>query len=716
MDDTADFLGLFSDHTTYQSFDDSNQNRRNLAKIYTGPLDKNIEKLTALNAQGAGIFFMVNEGDGNGRKNNNVQRITAFFIDMDGAPLSNLDDSPLKPHVLVESSPNKYHAYWVVSNAPLDAFGAVQKELAAKFESDPKVHDLARVMRIPGFQHMKDPGNPYTTEVIHVQNQPAFEYDNFVSTMIGKPIQTKTEEHKPALTGLIPEGSRNTTLFHRACELRAKGLSAADVKRIVVDQATLNGISETEANKIVHSACRYEDNTIHPLTELGNADRFVERYAHIIRYVDIKDRFIEWNDHYWAYITHSDAIDRMVTVVRSIRNEVTLTENEGIQKSIRTWAKKSQSHGVLSSSLKIAKSNNKLRIKPEQLDVSQKLFSAKNYTINLETGEYYEPRPRDLITQHSNVVADPSAECPTWEKTIIEMMDDDKELASFLQRFVGYTLYGGNLEQCIIFLHGDGSNGKSTFLKTLQNVFGGYAVTVDQSLFMKSGKLDSNAPRPDKLRLKGVKYVLCTEVDEDRKLDEGFVKAITGNDTIEARGLYAPDSIEFEPMLTPWVSMNDKPIIRGDGHAIWRRIILIPFERTFEDQSLDPHLPTKLITERPGILNWCVDGCLQYRKNGLQIPEKVKLATNEYRNEMDLLADWLDSSFESDANNRIPYAEFYESYANWCIVESQQAITKRTFYTKVTNRKGITKTRANGSRYVKGLRFREKPGLKLVGK
>lgn len=711
MDDTITFLGMFAERTTFQTFDDSKQNRPALAKIRTGTLAKHQDELKALNDQGAGVFFMVNEGDGNGRKANNVQRVTASFIDMDGTPLSSLDESPLKPHIIVESSPSKFHAYWIIKGAPLDTFSSIQKQLAAKFDSDPSVNDLPRVMRVPGFNHVKDPDNPFETEILALNTQPPFEYEDFITTMGVKatPDQTPTQK-KPLPTGMIPGHQRNTTLFHRACELRAKGLADADVHQIISTQGALNGKDQAEIDKIVKSACSYEDNRIYPLTELGNADRFVDRYSHIIRYVDVKDRFIEWNDNYWQVLTANTVTDRMTTLMRSIKNEVALTNNENIIRSIRAWAKKCQQVSTMNNSLRYLKSIGNMRVQPIEIDSNSKLFAGNNYTINLETGEYYKPRQEDLITQHSQIAIDPAAKCPVWEKTLLEIMDND-ELTSFMKRMIGYTLYGGNEAQCILFLHGYGSNGKSTFLKTMQHVFGQYATTVDQSLFMSGGRLDSNAPRPDKLRLKGIKYVLCTEVDENKKLDEGFVKVITGNDTIEARGLYQQDSDQFEPMLTPWVAMNNKPIIHGDGHAIWRRIILIPFERTFEDTDLDPRLSAKLKAELPGILNWCVEGCLEYLENGLQIPDQVKAATAAYRNEMDLLIDWLDDTFDmgKGKDDYVLYPELWTSYSIYCDMEQIKPVGKRTFYTKICNRKGLTKSQTTGgAKCVRGLRFKPK--------
>jgi len=140
---------------TFQTFDDSPQKRPALSKIRHGSLDQHAAELIRLNQAGAGIFVMVNRGDGTGRRAKNVVDIRAMFVDLDGAPLEPVLASEAAPHLVVESSHGRFHAYWIVDGCSLDKFGAIQKALAARFNGDPTVHDVCRVMRIPGFRHQK---------------------------------------------------------------------------------------------------------------------------------------------------------------------------------------------------------------------------------------------------------------------------------------------------------------------------------------------------------------------------------------------------------------------------------------------------------------------------------------------------------------------------------------------------------------------------------
>lgn len=152
------FLGRFEGIKTFQTFDDTKSKRHQLARI----IHNNTAQLQQLNRQGAGIFLTINETDGKGRSRENISRVRAIWVDLDGAPIEPvLQDMP---HMVVESSPGKYHAYWFVKDFPLEGFSQTQKRLIEKYNGDKAVHDLPRVMRIPGFWHLK--GEPFCSRIV----------------------------------------------------------------------------------------------------------------------------------------------------------------------------------------------------------------------------------------------------------------------------------------------------------------------------------------------------------------------------------------------------------------------------------------------------------------------------------------------------------------------------------------------------------------------
>ena len=137
--------------------------RRDDARSFRGSLEEIVIKLTALNRGGYDIFVTINETDGKDIKGANVTRVRALFADFDGSPLSNLDRIPLKPSFTVNTSPGKHHAYWLIDDCPLDQFKPMQQKLAQILDSDPAVCDLGRIMRVPGFYHLK--GDPFMVTI-----------------------------------------------------------------------------------------------------------------------------------------------------------------------------------------------------------------------------------------------------------------------------------------------------------------------------------------------------------------------------------------------------------------------------------------------------------------------------------------------------------------------------------------------------------------------
>lgn len=150
---------------TFQAFEESKLFATKLApKIFHGTLECLQDVLIERNLLGHGIFVMPNEGDLKGRRESNVIRVRAQWVDLDGAPIDQIYATPLQPHIVVESSPARWHAYWKVNHCPLDDFKNRQQALAKRFGGDILVCDLPRVMRVPGFFHWK--AEPFLTRLL----------------------------------------------------------------------------------------------------------------------------------------------------------------------------------------------------------------------------------------------------------------------------------------------------------------------------------------------------------------------------------------------------------------------------------------------------------------------------------------------------------------------------------------------------------------------
>ena len=181
FDEAKRFLKLLApdeDVFTFQTVPDIKEESKNpkiraaLNRVYHGTLEENFIHLSALNICLAGVFVMINRGDGLAllghktcRSNANVVGIRSIFADLDGAPLEPVLAHSIHPDIVVESSPGKWHAYWLAKGCPLDEFTRLQEAVATNFNGDHSIKDLARVMRVPGFWHQKR--DPFMTRIVY---------------------------------------------------------------------------------------------------------------------------------------------------------------------------------------------------------------------------------------------------------------------------------------------------------------------------------------------------------------------------------------------------------------------------------------------------------------------------------------------------------------------------------------------------------------------
>lgn len=214
---------------TFQTFDDGKSKRRELSRIVHGSYGQQAGMLAGLNGKGAGVFVMVNRGDGNGRKEENVTAPRAVFLDLDGAPLAPVMAAPIRPPIVCESSPGKHHAYWPVAGMPLADFRRAQQTLAERYGGDPVVCDVARVMRLPGYVHAK--GAPHTSRLLHCDPVMPWRWPELAEAL-GLPQGRKCAANDDA--GTYGKSGRNDALYKFACGLRAQGLDHAEALRRVI--------------------------------------------------------------------------------------------------------------------------------------------------------------------------------------------------------------------------------------------------------------------------------------------------------------------------------------------------------------------------------------------------------------------------------------------------------------------------------------------------
>ena len=221
---------------TFQTFDDD-QDRKdpNLAGILHGSLAEHWTTLVELNKKGAGVFFTVNETNFKGRKGDDIVRIRALWHEDDEG---NEPDFPIDPHIVVESSPNKFHRYFLTDLDQLDEFKAVQARLVQEYGSDPNASDISRVLRLPGFYHQKVSekksldGTPHLVQIIYKSEEPPVDWKEIKKHF--PPVEKDYSEQRAsknlrAIDNEIVEHLRSALRHYASVEVVGSGEAHADI-------------------------------------------------------------------------------------------------------------------------------------------------------------------------------------------------------------------------------------------------------------------------------------------------------------------------------------------------------------------------------------------------------------------------------------------------------------------------------------------------------
>ncbi|AVO36607.1 DNA primase family protein [Pukyongiella litopenaei] len=324
------------------------------------------------------------------------------------------------------------------------------------------------------------------------------------------------------------------------------------------------------------------------------------------------------------------------------------------------------------------------------------------------------PHHRDQrITKMMPVAYDPGAPHPRFD-AFLERIQPDRETREFIKRWLGLSMTGQK-KQNIAFFYGGGANGKSVLVDLMARIMGNYAATARIESLTGTARRGGGDATPDLIPLMGARMVRAAEPDEGQRLQEGLVKDLTGGEPIMVRALHS-DFVEVRPHFKLTISGNHRPEIRGTDDGIWRRVMLVPFDVQIPESERDPNLIDKLWEERSGILNWLIEGAIDYLEGGLQPPSAVTEATRDYREESDPIGQFLitccvitgdaaDTITSKDLGNGFHLHLIERGMSPWkpTTVSKQLASKARQWRHPETGRQ-FTKSKSSITQYV-GLRF-----------
>ena len=387
------------------------------------------------------------------------------------------------------------------------------------------------------------------------------------------------------------------------------------------------------------------------------ASRLARLHVSDIRYVAGGIGWVAWDGVKWA----RDVARRHMAYTRSVCSKASaeaLVKIEQAAKGERVAAR-CASWPVMRNVAQIAETDPLMQVTVEQLDADIYLLNTKSGVVDLRTGELHPHDRSKLCTKVTSVEVDFDRGCPQWHAFLNEACNGDMALKSYLQRLAGYAATGSTKEHVLAFAHGSGGNGKGTFLGAVGSILGDYAAVASADVFLAS----NNQRHPTELAaLMGARLVHAQEIDPSRKWDEAKVKSLTGGDKISARFM-RQDLFTFDPQFTLIIAGNTRPEITNVDDAMRRRMHLIPFETKPIRKDVD--LPDKLKEEYPAILAWIVEGAKLWLAEGLNPPEVVVKATQEYLEGEDALGRWVEERCVVNPTSEVGTTEAFHDFREW---------------------------------------------------
>ncbi|WP_283679932.1 phage/plasmid primase, P4 family [Lentilactobacillus sp. Marseille-Q4993] len=413
---------------------------------------------------------------------------------------------------------------------------------------------------------------------------------------------------------------------------------------------------------------------IYSYDDTGNAQRFYDRFHKIAKYDTINRKFMYFDGQIWNEDNKFVVARLFDKVVDQLAEEPLHSipgkedDEEAAQQARGKFIRKSRQNAGKTSALK--EIEKLIPVTPEEFDQELNILNTQSGYVDLSNGELHETTYKNHFTKITKAEYSPTAEADAWQQFLHQIFLGNDELIEYMQKLVGYALTGTMKEQLFIVLHGkgdidNGANGKSVFVETLRQVFGDYAINIKPEVLLvnKYGTADS-ATLSTLAQMKGARFVATSETEDGARLSESLIKRLTGGEAITAKKLYA-EPFTFMPTGTIFMSTNNKPIIRGMDHGIWRRLVFIPFLASIPESQKDTSLTDKLLRERNGILNWAVDGALMYQKDGLNPPHQVQAEKESYRGEMDTVGQFLSESAVFDKSYRTSFADIALAWDEW---------------------------------------------------
>lgn len=436
--------------------------------------------------------------------------------------------------------------------------------------------------------------------------------------------------------------------------------------------------------------------------QLRMAERFVQENADHLRHVH-GIGWYEWDGSRWKADEKRADMQAAVNTIKAALAELPeLPEQERSELYVDT--RRSETASGMEGMLRIASALDPISTASKSLDADPYLFNTPRSTINLQTDVSRPSDRADLITKVAGGdIKEPwrgDKQAAEW-RNFLERILPDAEVRAFIQRLFGYAMLGQVTEHVMPIFTGTGANGKGTIRDALMSAFGDYAIEVDPAILMESKHERHGA---FKMRLRGARLVFCSETEKGRKFAEATMKRLVGGDQIEAN-LMHKNPITFDPSHTLIMLTNHLPAVSGDDPAVWRRILVVPFDVVIPEEERDGCLPERLKAAQSAVLAWAYQGWKDYQDQGLNPPEAVRVRTEQYRADSDALGRFLSERTQENAHGYAKARDLFTAWTTWCHDNGMRAeeIGPEVTFAASMKARGYEKKRSSGGWLYRGV-------------
>lgn len=438
-----------------------------------------------------------------------------------------------------------------------------------------------------------------------------------------------------------------------------------------------------------------------PGTDMANARRMHRRHGANLHYT-VERGWLVWSGRHWQIDDKAVAVAQLAKEsAESMLDEIRTAPD---QKQAFKDAKAAAQKRAIEASIWLARSEPGIYQQLVTFDADPMILNVGNGIIDLTTGEL-NPHEQDArCTMLAGCDYDAHAVAPRWRQFVSEVCLENVELMDYIQRMCGYLLTATVQEHCLFFLHGGGRNGKSVLVETIMKVMGDYACAAEPEMLMT--RKHAGIPN-DVARLRGRRAVFLNETNQGHRFDEAKLKNLTGGDKLNARFL-REEFFDFAPTHKLCLRGNHKPTVNGTDEGIWSRLRLIPFNLRLAPADVDQSLPNALARELPGILAWCVQGCLQWQQHGLATPQVILDAMADYRTESDTLGRFIDEGCTLGPRLKVSTNALFGRYREYCEAACERYLSAKDFPSEM-ERRGFQRVKSHGLKYFQGVELKHIP-------